>query len=733
MFSNINYSSAYQSGYIQQQENLERKKISILQERQDIEMVIYQKLQQNICLNIIKILSINNCEIEIEDIPMTLQSLMKKRQEISFEFSNQEIKLIMAQIINGYQHLRSLGIIHRNLTPQTILVKQIKGRSIIKISDFSVSSLLINTKLRESRAGTPAYWAPEMMLHPQNGYSDNCDIFSLGIILHQLCFQTKMPYNFKDKFELEQYLKNLQMQNFKCQTSTQVDTQIIDLIERMIVFDPQKRVSWDELAQIPFLQQPYLLLNDRYLIDFTRQLGSGMQGVIYLTLDLSKQIELCAKVIETNSYEGNLELKIYQKFKNIELKNIIQVFDFIDDNKQTYVIMEKCDENIQQYFLKQKTINNEEILQFLRQIICGYIELQKFNIIHRDLKPENLLIKYEGRNKIIKIIDFGVSKMNQTKGLANTIAGTPIYSAPEVLEPTGKGYTNKCDIYSLGVMLYYFVFKSQYYNAYSLEELKSYQKKLQLKPFTCTQKSIFNYLIEKMLLYDPEKRITWEELQVEVMIISLQHNLKKRESVLLESISASILKYLDCVQIFTSKLEQELIQYFQTKPYHKTQQALQLFYFLLLFSQEALLDCQTIIKKQCIYIQDDTIKQEADINQIDEEKLQGYIDNLQTIIESLSIKDDNIFTQQQQEMYKELETKQLTCYDVHQYFNFIYKNQQKIYSDASLNLRYYLEKMSNIFKDYPLLNINNILYSKLAEKIKDENAQRQYLEAKKNY
>ncbi|CAK63407.1 unnamed protein product (macronuclear) [Paramecium tetraurelia] len=733
----ISKSSAFQSGYINQQEDNKTQIVIISPERMNVERDIYLKLQQNKCLNIVKILRIYENQIEIEDVPMTLLQFMKKRQELSLELSFQEIKLIMAQIINGYQYLRSLGIIHRNLTPLTILVQQIKGRIIIKISDFSVSSLLKNNQLGTSRAGTPAYWAPEMMFQPQNGYDDKCDIFSLGIILHQLCFQTQMPSEFNDQFELQQFMQNLQRQNFKCQRVTQ-NIEIVDLIERMIVYEPRKRVSWDELAKIPFFQSPYQLLNNRYLVDFSQQLGSGMQGVIFLIYDLMQSIELCAKVVETNSYEGGLELSIYKKLilkSNARgRENIIKVFELIDDQYKTYVIMEKCDENIQQYFQKQKTISNEEILDFLKQIIIGYKYLQDLSIIHRDLKPENLLIKYEGGRKIVKIIDFGVSKIQYPQSLAKTVAGTPIYSAPEVLEPTGKGYTNKCDIYSLGTMLHQFVFGSLYYNAFTLQELKDYQKKLKIKPFQCPGKSIFSNLIEKMLIYEPEQRITWEELLAEVEKLQSQQNFMERESILYDTISASILRYLDCIQIFSSKLEYELIQFIQKQPEKIKQKAFQLFYFLLFFSQATLLDCQQIFEKQHIYIGGYTLKQETDFQKINEQKLQGYIETLQVSIEAISIDQDWNFKKVQDEMMSELENKKLTCCDIHEYFNRIYKPQIQIYSEASWKLRYYLTKMSNIFIDYPIININlnKILYPQLAEKIKDENVQKQYLELKWN-
>lgn len=70
---------------------------------------------------------------------------------------------------------------------------------------------------------------------------------------------------------------------------------------------------------------------------------------------------------------------------------------------------------------------------------------------HRDLKPENILIDVNNRGSI-KVIDFGTS---HHYGKPNTVMhqmyGTPYYIAPEVLQ---GNYTEKCDLWSIGVMLY---------------------------------------------------------------------------------------------------------------------------------------------------------------------------------------------------------------------------------------------------------------------------------------
>ena len=72
-------------------------------------------------------------------------------------------------------------------------------------------------------------------------------------------------------------------------------------------------------------------------------------------------------------------------------------------------------------------------------------------IVHRDLKPENILIDREQDN-ILKLIDFGTaSKYNKKSEKMKGLKGTSYYVAPEVI---GADYDERCDVWSLGIIMY---------------------------------------------------------------------------------------------------------------------------------------------------------------------------------------------------------------------------------------------------------------------------------------
>jgi calcium-dependent protein kinase len=84
----------------------------------------------------------------------------------------------------------------------------------------------------------------------------------------------------------------------------------------------------------------------------------------------------------------------------------------------------------------------------IKQVLSGIAYCHDKDVAHRDLKPENILIS---KSKQIKIIDFGLSTRFYSLDRMNLNIGTLAYRAPEVFE---MDYDEKCDMWSIGVILY---------------------------------------------------------------------------------------------------------------------------------------------------------------------------------------------------------------------------------------------------------------------------------------
>ena len=87
----------------------------------------------------------------------------------------------------------------------------------------------------------------------------------------------------------------------------------------------------------------------------------------------------------------------------------------------------------------------------MKKLFGALHHMHSQKVVHRDIKPENIML---AANDELKLIDFGLSKRQDGNKKLKTIAGTPYYMAPEVLE--GQ-YDSKCDTWSLGVLLYVFM------------------------------------------------------------------------------------------------------------------------------------------------------------------------------------------------------------------------------------------------------------------------------------
>ena len=92
------------------------------------------------------------------------------------------------------------------------------------------------------------------------------------------------------------------------------------------------------------------------------------------------------------------------------------------------------------------------------------VYLHSRGVCHRDIKPSNILLVEASNRSLLKLADFGVSKLLSESTVMDTCVGTPHYMAPEVLAVVGRpwdSYTVRSDCWSLGVLLYELLGKSK--------------------------------------------------------------------------------------------------------------------------------------------------------------------------------------------------------------------------------------------------------------------------------
>lgn len=137
-------------------------------------------------------------------------------------------------------------------------------------------------------------------------------------------------------------------------------------------------------------------------------------------------------------------------------KDIVNVYDYFEENNTAYIIMEYIDGVLlKDYLEKQGRIHDmDTVLSIITPVIEAVKKIHAKGIIHRDISPDNIFI---AGDESVKVFDFGAAQLNSTKeGMAGEKVIKVGYSAPEQYRDRSKqGYYT--DIYSIGAILYQMV------------------------------------------------------------------------------------------------------------------------------------------------------------------------------------------------------------------------------------------------------------------------------------
>ena len=130
--------------------------------------------------------------------------------------------------------------------------------------------------------------------------------------------------------------------------------------------------------------------------------------------------------------------------------NVINIYEFYENKNYLYIVMELCEggelfDKIKEF----KRFPEKEAKKIFKSILEAITYMHSQGITHRDLKPENIFI--DSLDWVIKIGDYGASSFFKNGQIFEKRYGTPYYIAPEVLN---HSYNEKCDLWSLGVILY---------------------------------------------------------------------------------------------------------------------------------------------------------------------------------------------------------------------------------------------------------------------------------------
>ncbi len=193
------------------------------------------------------------------------------------------------------------------------------------------------------------------------------------------------------------------------------------------------------------------LLDNRYKIEAI--VGEGGMSVVMRATDTLMHRSVTVKMLSDN------EKSAVERFTNeakavamLSHKNIVSVHDVKVEGENKYIVMEYISGiTLKEYLVKKGKLSWREAVHYVNQVLDALSHAHSHGVIHRDIKPENVMLLRDGT---IKVIDFGIAKIPESKSITviDKAIGTVNYISPE--QASGKGSSDKSDIYSTGIMLY---------------------------------------------------------------------------------------------------------------------------------------------------------------------------------------------------------------------------------------------------------------------------------------
>ncbi|CCH60727.1 hypothetical protein TBLA_0D02230 [Henningerozyma blattae CBS 6284] len=305
-------------------------------------------------------------------------------------------------------------------------------------------------------------------------------------------------------------------------------------------------------------QQKKSTMKKEYILE--KEIGKGSFAVVYRGYsNEDPNFKLAVKSVPKSKLKNkkileNLEIEI-SILKKLNHKHIVNLIDCQRNKNDFLLIMEYCSLGDLTFLIKKRNeliinhpllnqifqkfpspnpdcngLNIAFVLNYLQQLASALKFLRSRNLIHRDIKPQNLLLStpytdyhdqqtfkklgYIGISclPILKIADFGFARFLPNTSLAETLCGSPLYMAPEILNY--QKYNAKADLWSVGTVLYEMVYGKPPFKANNhLELLKKIKRTNDNIPFPSYIEidDDMKFLISRLLKFDPIKRMSFQE------------------------------------------------------------------------------------------------------------------------------------------------------------------------------------------------------------------------------
>ncbi|TVY81077.1 putative serine/threonine-protein kinase fhkC, partial [Lachnellula suecica] len=220
------------------------------------------------------------------------------------KLTEEETRKVFIQLFQGIKYLHERGIVHRDIKPENILLTDKNLH--VKLADFGLAKIIGEESFTTTLCGTPSYVAPEILEESRHRrYTRAVDVWSLGVVLY-ICLCGFPPfsdelYSNTNPYTLTQQIKAGRF-DYPSPYWDSVGDPALDLIDRMLTVDVDKRYSIDDCLNHPWTTQKTINFNDS-----TDGLVGGIQNLDFSKRKMARERTLLstlnsvktAKVIDT--------------------------------------------------------------------------------------------------------------------------------------------------------------------------------------------------------------------------------------------------------------------------------------------------------------------------------------------------------------------------------------------------------------------------------------------------
>ena len=234
------------------------------------------------------------------------------------KLSEAETRKVFIQLFQGLKYLHERNIVHRDIKPENILL--VDQNLSVKLADFGLAKIIGEDSFTTTLCGTPSYVAPEILENSNHRrYTRAVDVWSLGVVLY-ICLCGFPPfsdelYTPERPYDMMTQIKKA-LFDYPSPYWDPVSDLALDLIDNMLVVDPEKRFSVDQCLEHPWTTQRTINANDSTegLTGAMGQLDfSKRKPVRERTLLSSLNDVHVSRVVPVHTEGGGPELKVFSK------------------------------------------------------------------------------------------------------------------------------------------------------------------------------------------------------------------------------------------------------------------------------------------------------------------------------------------------------------------------------------------------------------------------------------